>query len=74
MFAERLRRLEKFFDLVIVDTTAATGGADGQIVAAAAGAALLVVRQHATALTPLGALQSTLENAACHVVGAVVRE
>jgi receptor protein-tyrosine kinase len=64
MFAERLRRLEKFFDLVIVDTTAATGGADGQIVAAAAGAALLVVRQHATALTPLGAI--------CAAIGAVV--
>ena len=70
--AHQLRNLEDHFAVLIIDTPAASSGADGQLVAAESGATLLVVRQDMTPLSQLQAFHAALAASGSRVLGAVV--
>lgn len=73
-FARLIALLKARFDHVIVDTPAACYGADALAIADRCGAALLLARRHASALTAVQALASTLAEGPVRVAGLVVNE
>jgi protein-tyrosine kinase len=62
------------FDVVVIDTPAATETADAQIVARLAGAALMVARRNRTRQTQLTAAMETLTQTGVNVIGSVFNE
>lgn len=69
-----LQETSQAFDHVIVDTPAASLGADAPVIAAKAGAALVVARRHASRMAPLQALLGELSRRPLRVAGVVLNE
>ena len=62
------------FDHVVVDTPAATLGADGRVLAAACGAALVVARRHRTRTRDLESLLAALSRSPVRMAGVLSNE
>jgi receptor protein-tyrosine kinase len=62
------------YDLIILDTPAASESADAQILASRADAAVLLVRRNHTRVDELKAAMQNLTESGVHVVGSVVSE
>ena len=73
-FRPLLQELGKSFDQVVVDTTAASRGADARMVAMACGTAILVARKGRTALEGLHKLHRSLERVNVNIVGVVLND
>lgn len=73
-FALLLRELATKFDHVIVDTPAATHGADYAVIAARCGAALALARKSLTRVGALQALIGSLGNTPAELAGVVLNE
>lgn len=71
-FARLIEQTSKSFDVIIVDTPAATTGADAQVAAARTGASLLVARRDHTPAPTLQALAATLSTPSSVVIGSVL--
>jgi chain length determinant protein tyrosine kinase EpsG len=71
-FRNLLSDLGKDFDVIILDTPAAEGGADAQTIAIRAGGALMVVRRDHTRVSPMRTLAGYLASANAVLVGAVI--
>ncbi len=69
-----LDRLAQQFDIVIIDTPAATESADAEILAARAGAAILLARQHHTRQATLVQAMDCLTRSGTKVIGTVVND
>ena len=73
-FGLLMRELMSKFDHVIVDTPAASQGADASVIAARSGAALVIARRHVARVAALGELVASLEGSPARLVGAVMNE
>lgn len=73
-FGLLMRELASKFDYVVVDTPAATFGADCAVIAARCGAALAIARQGTTRVTALQDLVATLRNSPAKLAGVVMNE
>lgn len=73
-FPELLKRVSQVFDVVILDTTAASVAADAQMVATRAQAAVLVAREGATPIHAAQGLAQSLQEAGVNLLGAVLNE
>ena len=62
------------FDLVVLDTPAATETADAEILAARAGAAVMLTRRNMTRQTKLAAAMDSLKRSGVKVIGSVMNE
>jgi chain length determinant protein tyrosine kinase EpsG len=69
-----LDRFAEQFDVVVLDTPAATESADAQIVSARAGAAIMVARRNHTRHVQLTKGMQSLSQAGVNVIGSVVME
>jgi len=74
IFETMLDRFAQVFNVVVLDTPAATSSADSQIVSSRAGAALLLSRRHRTRVSALAATMRSLAETGVNVVGSVVNE
>ena len=74
IFAKLMDEFSREFDVVILDTPAASDCADGHTVAVRASGALLVARKHQSSLGGLGAMHDALRRVGVQVVGSVVSE
>ncbi|HAT29781.1 MAG TPA: chain length determinant protein tyrosine kinase EpsG [Janthinobacterium sp.] len=72
VFGELLAEFSRQFDVILIDTAAATEGADAQTVAARAGAALIVTRQNVSHVAKARELVGLLADARAHVLGTVL--
>lgn len=73
-FGLLIRELLQKFDHVVVDTPAASFGADSAVIAAKCGAALVVARKNESRISALQQLVGTLEQSSAKLVGVVVNE
>lgn len=73
-FGLLIRELANKFDQVIVDTPAATQGADAAVVAARCGAALVIARRNASRVAGLQDLLASFAGGPVRVAGVVVNE
>lgn len=73
-FALLLRDLQTKFDHIVVDTPAASHGADGSVIAARCGAALVVARSGRSHLRGLEGLVAFLRAGPAQIVGAMLNE
>jgi len=73
-FIETLYSLSHDFDVVIIDTPAASDYADAQTVAARAGAAIMLARKNQSSLPDMAALTSNLQQAGTQLVGSVLND
>lgn len=73
-FAVVLERCIENFDLIILDTPAASETSDAQILAAHAGSAVMVVRRNHTHSAALTATMETLTETGVNVVGSIVSD
>lgn len=73
-FGLLVRELASKFDHVIIDTAAASLGADACVVAAKCGAALLLTRKHENKVAEVQELVAALAGSPVQMVGAVVNE
>jgi protein-tyrosine kinase len=73
-FGLLIRELTAKFDHVVVDTPAATHGADVAVIAARCGAALVLVRKNASRTGALRELMATLDGAPVKMAGVVFNE
>ena len=73
-FAQLLHGLSQDYELIVVDTPAASACADAQSLAALCGAALLMARLNATSLPRLARLQQGLQACGVAMVGSVLNE
>jgi protein-tyrosine kinase len=73
-FAQLLHGLSQDYELIVVDTPAASACADAQSLAALCGAALLMARLNATSLPRLVRLQQGLQACGVALVGSVLNE
>lgn len=71
-FSSILRKLEKYFDVIIIDSPTAAYSADVLSIAAVAGSALLVARRGYSRIDESKSLLKTLNKAKARVVGAVM--
>jgi len=69
-----LRRLEKYFDVIIIDTPAAAYYSDVLAIASVAGSALLVARREYSKMQDLKDLKGVLDKARATTVGAVLNQ
>ena len=69
-----LNRFADQFDLVVLDTPAATDTADAEVLAARAGAAVMLTRRNRTRHAPLLAAMDGLTRSGVKVIGSVVNE
>jgi chain length determinant protein tyrosine kinase EpsG len=74
IFANLLVRLSKMFEVVILDTPAATETADAQILAARAGAAVILARRNRTRVADLTAMTASLTDTGASVIGSVAND
>jgi protein-tyrosine kinase len=74
IFDEFLSRLSTMFEVVILDTPAASDGGDAHIIAARAGAAVVVARRNRTKVSELTELVASLTETGTRVVGSVANE
>lgn len=73
-FGLLMLELASKFDHVVVDTPAATLGADAAVIAARCGTALVVARQHASRINRLQDLVGSFSGSPAKLVGVVVNE
>lgn len=73
-FGLLVRELASKFDHVVIDTAAASLGADACVVAAKCGAALVLTRKHENKVVALQELVASLAGSTVQLVGAVVNE
>lgn len=73
-FALLMRELSTKFDHVVIDTAAASLGADACVVAARCGAALVLTRKHENKVSALQDLVASLAGSSAQLLGAVVNE
>lgn len=73
-FGLLMRELIAKFDYVIVDTPAASHGADATAIASRCGAALILARQGASHLRPLQRLTQTLQESPLTLAGVIMNE
>jgi chain length determinant protein tyrosine kinase EpsG len=73
-FVQLLHDLGKNFDIIILDTPATSGFADGHTVAARAGAALLVARRHRTSAPESQKLARGIQQSGIELVGTVLNQ
>lgn len=69
-----LKLVRSQFDVIIVDTAAASESADGQITATRAGSALMVARNNSSQAAPIRRNVAMLKDAGVHVIGSVLIE
>jgi len=69
-----LDRFSNQFDLVVLDTPAATESADAELLAARAGAAVLLMRRHYTREVRLLKAMDCLRRSGTEVIGSVINE
>ncbi len=70
--SELLEWAGKTYDIVLIDTTAVSAGADAMIVATKAGAALAVARSNETKLSAFTDMVAELKRSNIHIVGSVL--
>jgi chain length determinant protein tyrosine kinase EpsG len=73
-FMDLMHKLRQGFTHVIVDTPAASAGADARLVAARCGASVLVARKHKSAMGPLKDFAQLLGKGNAQFAGLVVNE
>ena len=73
-FGLMLRTLLTKFDRIIVDTPAASQGADGAVIAAKCGAAALIARRDQSRLTALQNIVNTISMGNTKIVGSIINE
>ncbi|MEJ6002098.1 polysaccharide biosynthesis tyrosine autokinase [Paucibacter soli] len=73
-FGLLMRELVSKFDYVIVDTPAASYGADYAVIAARCGAALAIARKDSSRVSAVGELVSTLANSPVKLAGVIMNE
>lgn len=73
-FALLMRELVSKFDHVVVDSPAASHGADAAVIAARCGAALPIARRNTTRVGALEALLGSLSGSPARIAGVVVNE
>lgn len=71
-FTERLHTISQDFDVVIIDTPAASDYADAQTVAARAGAALMLTRKNLSSISNTAQLSRDLQHAGTVLVGSIL--
>ncbi|MGA2565080.1 MAG: polysaccharide biosynthesis tyrosine autokinase [Steroidobacteraceae bacterium] len=74
IFDAVLDRYAARFDLVVLDTPAATETADAEILAAHAGAAILLMRRNSTRRAKLAQAMDSLQRSGAKVIGSVINE
>lgn len=74
MFGHLMRELCSKFDHVIVDTPAASRGADASVIAARCGAALIVARKHASRVGHMQDLVATFAGSSVQLAGVLLNE
>lgn len=73
-FGQLLKLVRSQFDVIIVDTAAASESADGQIAATRAGSALVVARNNSSQAAPIRRNVAMLKDAGVQVIGSVLIE
>lgn len=73
-FGLLIRELLTKFDRIIVDTPAATRGADGAVIAAKCGAAILMARRDHSRITTLQNIVHTIGMGHTNIVGSIINE
>ncbi|MDQ5916959.1 MAG: protein-tyrosine kinase [Pseudomonadota bacterium] len=73
-FAEIRDSISHDFDVVIIDTPAATEYADAQTIAVRAGAALLLARKNQSSIPAMAAITRNLQQAGATLVGSVLND
>lgn len=73
-FAKALRSLSNDFDVVIMDTPAASNFADAQTIAARAGSALMLARNNHSSFPDVVELSSSLRHSGATLVGSVLND
>ena len=73
-FGLLMRELAAKFDHIVVDTPAASSGADASVVAARCGAAVVVARKNQSRVTSLQDLMASLAGTSVRLAGVVVNE
>jgi protein-tyrosine kinase len=74
IFDEFLLKLSTMFDVIILDTPAASDGGDAHIIAARAGSAVVVVRRNRTKVRILTELVTSLTETGTRVIGSVAND
>jgi chain length determinant protein tyrosine kinase EpsG len=73
-FSLILRKLEKYFDVIVIDSPSAVYQADTTSIASVAGSALLVVRRGCSRIEDAKSLMTVVGKAKAKVVGAVLNQ
>ena len=73
-FGLLMRELAGKFDHIVVDTPAASSGADASVIAARCGAAVVIARKNQSRVSSLQDLMATLAGTSARVAGVVVNE
>ena len=73
-FAEILHSISHDFDVVIIDTPAATEFADAQTIAVRAGAAIMLARKNQSSIPAMAAITRNLQQAGATLVGSVLND
>lgn len=73
-FIETLHTLSRDFDVVIIDTPAASKFADAQTIAVRAGAALMLARKNLSSLPDVAQLARSLQQSGATLVGSVLND
>ena len=74
MFEVVVSRFAEQFDLVLLDTPAASESADAQIIAAHGGSALLLARQNRTRREQMRETMKSLQQIGVNIVGSIINE
>jgi chain length determinant protein tyrosine kinase EpsG len=74
VFGLLLRELLNKFDHVIVDTPAASHGADGRVIAEKCGAALVIGRRNVSAVKPMRSLLQAIGRTQTQIAGVLINE
>jgi protein-tyrosine kinase len=73
-FIETLHSLSRDFDVVIIDTPAASEYADAQTIAVRAGAAIMLARKNQSSLSDMTQLTRSLQQSGATLVGSVLND
>ena len=73
-FGLLMRELASKFDHIVVDTPAASSGADASVIAARCGAAVVIARKNESRVAALQDLMASLAGTPAHLAGVVVNE
>jgi chain length determinant protein tyrosine kinase EpsG len=73
-FAKMLHQLAAYFDVIVLDTPAASDSADAQTITVRAGAALIVVKKNASRTWRVRGIAGSMDQAKATIVGAVLND